>query len=33
MNLINGECLEELKKIENNSVDCFICDLPYGTTA
>jgi len=32
MNLINGECLEELKKIENKSVDCFICDLPYGTT-
>ena len=32
MNLINGECLEELKKIENNSVDCFICDLPFGTT-
>ena len=33
MNLINGECLEELKKIEDKSVDCFICDLPYGTTA
>ena len=32
MNLINGECLEELKKIENKSVDCFISDLPYGTT-
>ena len=32
MNLIHGECLEELKKIEDKSVDCFICDLPYGTT-
>ena len=33
MQLINGNCLEELKNIEDNSVDCFICDLPYGTTA
>jgi len=33
MNLINGECLEELKTIEDKSVDCFICDLPYGTTS
>ena len=32
MNLINGECLEELKNIEDKSVDCFICDLPYGIT-
>ena len=32
MNLIHGECLEELKKIDDKSVDCFICDLPYGTT-
>lgn len=30
--LIKGDCLLELKKIEDNSVDCFICDLPYGTT-
>ena len=33
MNLINGECLEELKNIEDKSVDCFICDLPYQATA
>jgi len=33
MNLINGECLEELKKIEDKSVDCFINDLPYGITS
>ena len=30
--LILGECLEELKYISDNSVDCFISDLPYGTT-
>ena len=33
MNVINGECLEELKKIEDKSVDCFISDLPYGITS
>jgi site-specific DNA-methyltransferase (adenine-specific) len=32
MNLIKGDCLEKLKDISSNSVDCFICDLPYGTT-
>jgi len=32
MKLIHGECLEELKKMEDKSVDCFILDLPYGTT-
>jgi site-specific DNA-methyltransferase (adenine-specific) len=32
MELIKGDCLEKLKDIPNNSVDCFICDLPYGTT-
>ena len=31
MNLIQGECLEKLKDISDNSVDCFISDLPYGT--
>lgn len=33
MNLINGNCLEELKKLPSNSVDLVICDLPYGVTA
>ena len=33
MNLINGDCMEKLNDIPNNSVDCFILDLPYGTTA
>ena len=32
-NLINGNCLDKMKEIPNNSVDCFILDLPYGTTA
>ena len=32
MKLIHGNCLEELNEISNDSVDCFICDLPYGTT-
>ena len=33
MEIFNNDCLEKLKDIEKNSVDCFICDLPYGTTA
>ena len=32
MELINGDCLEKLKDIDDKSVDCVICDLPYGTT-
>ena len=31
--LLQGDCLEEMKKIESNSIDCIICDLPYGTTS
>ena len=27
------DCLEGMKQIADNSVDCIICDLPYGTTA
>lgn len=30
--LWHGDCLEEMKKIADKSVDCIICDLPYGTT-
>lgn len=30
--LYNAECLEQMKNIPNNSIDCIICDLPYGTT-
>jgi site-specific DNA-methyltransferase (adenine-specific) len=25
-----GDCLEVMKDLSNNSIDCFICDLPYG---
>ena len=30
--LIKGDCLIEMKKIADKSVDAIICDLPYGTT-
>ena len=30
--LLNGDCLEELSKIDDNSVDLFFLDLPYGIT-
>ena len=30
--LINGDCLEEMPKIQEQ-VDMILCDLPYGTTA
>lgn len=28
-----GDCLDVMQEIPNNSIDCIICDLPYGTTA
>ena len=31
--LYNADCLEKMKEIENKSIDCIICDLPYGTTS
>lgn len=30
--IYNEDCLEGMKRIPDNSVDCIICDLPYGTT-
>ena len=30
MNIIHGDCLEELKKLEDNSIDAVITDPPYG---
>ena len=33
MELINGDCLEELKKLKDKSIDFFYLDLPYGQTA
>lgn len=31
--LWKGDCLEEMKRIPDKSVDMILCDLPYGTTA
>ena len=31
--LLNGDCLELMKKIPDKSVDMILCDLPYGTTS
>jgi site-specific DNA-methyltransferase (adenine-specific) len=28
-----GDCLELMNKLDDNSVDMILCDLPYGTTA
>lgn len=28
--LINADCLGAMKLIEDKSIDCIICDLPYG---
>lgn len=33
INLYNGDCLEVMKNIPNQSVDMILCDLPYGTVA
>lgn len=30
--LYNGDCLEEMTKIPDKSIDMILCDLPYGTT-
>ena len=32
MQLYNGDCLEIMKQLSDSSIDCVICDLPYGTT-
>ena len=31
--IYNEDCLEGMKRIPDGSVDCVICDLPYGTTS
>jgi len=31
--LYKGDCLKELSKLKDNSVDMILTDLPYGTTA
>jgi predicted methyltransferase len=30
--LIQGDCLQEMQNILDKSIDAIICDLPYGTT-
>ena len=30
MKLINGDCLTELKKMADNSIDCVVADPPFG---
>lgn len=30
MLLLHGDCLNQMKGLKDKSVDCFICDLPYG---
>ena len=29
----NMDCLEGMKEIPDKSIDCIICDLPYGSTS
>jgi site-specific DNA-methyltransferase (adenine-specific) len=33
MQLYQGDCLEVMKSIPDNSIDMVLCDLPYGMTA
>ena len=33
LQLFNGDCLEVMATLPDKSVDCFICDLPYGCLA
>ena len=30
--LLHGDCLDEMKNLEDNSIDLVFCDLPYGQT-
>ena len=31
--LLHGDCLEEMKGLDENSIDFIFCDLPYGQTS
>ena len=31
--LYHGDCLVEMNKIADKSIDMILCDLPYGTTS
>ena len=28
--IVNADCLEAMQYIPDKSIDCIICDLPYG---
>lgn len=30
--IYNEDCLDGMKRIPDGSIDCIVCDLPYGTT-
>ena len=30
MEFLKGDCLEVMKTLPEKSIDCFVCDLPYG---
>ena len=30
--VFEGDCLDIMKQLPDNSVDMVLCDLPYGTT-
>ena len=32
IHLLQGDCLELMKDIQDKSIDMILCDLPYGTT-
>ena len=31
--LLHGDCLDELKSVDDESIDLIFCDLPYGQTS
>ncbi len=31
--LLHGDCLDEMKGLDDNSIDLIFCDLPYGQTS
>lgn len=33
LKLIHGDCLDEMKRLPDRSIDLFLCDLPYGCLA
>ena len=31
--LLHGDCLNEMKQLDDDSIDLIFCDLPYGQTS